>query len=114
MDFKKIPNKYRPIPFWSWNDKLDVLETEQQIEEMHIAGLGGFFMHARGGLQTEYMGEEWFQNIDASISKGQKYNMDAWAYDENGWPRGFCNGIVNSMGVEFQQKQIFYFPSPQL
>lgn len=106
MDFKKIPNKYRPIPFWSWNDKLDVLETEQQIEEMHIAGLGGFFMHARGGLQTEYMGEEWFQNIDASISKGQKYNMDAWAYDENGWPSGFGNGIVNSMGVEFQQKQI--------
>lgn len=20
MDFKNIPSKYRPIPFWSWND----------------------------------------------------------------------------------------------
>ena len=27
--------------------------------------IGGYFMHARGGLQTEYMGEEWFDNIAA-------------------------------------------------
>ncbi len=106
MNFKNIPNKYRPIPFWSWNDRLNVSETKQQIEEMHDAGLGGYFMHARGGLQTEYMGEEWFENIEASITQGAKLNMDAWAYDENGWPSGFGNGIVNSMGVEFQQKSI--------
>ena len=26
-DFKKIPKAYRPIPFWSWNEKLDTAET---------------------------------------------------------------------------------------
>ena len=63
MDFKNIEKKYRPIPFWSWNSKLDKDETIRQIEIMDKAGIGGYFMHARGGLTTEYMGEEWFDNI---------------------------------------------------
>lgn len=84
MDFHNIPNKYRPIPFWSWNEELNIDETKRQITLMHNAGLGGFFMHARGGLQTEYMGKDWFANVDASIEKAKSFSMDAWAYDENG------------------------------
>ena len=57
------PKKYRPIPFWSWNENLHTDETAWQIEQMEQAGIGGYFMHARGGLQTEYMGEEWMDNI---------------------------------------------------
>ncbi len=55
--------QYRPIPFWSWNDKLDPQELRNQINLMYDAGLGGYFMHARGGLLTEYMGEEWFDCV---------------------------------------------------
>ncbi len=104
MDFKDIPNKYRPIPFWSWNEKLDINETKEQIHKMDDVGIGGFFMHARGGLQTEYMGEEWFANIGAAIETAEQTGMGAWAYDENGWPSGFGNGYVNSKGVKYQQK----------
>ena len=57
-DIQNPPKKYRPIPFWSWNEKLDTEETKRQIGEMAKAGMGGFFMHARGGLQTEYLGDE--------------------------------------------------------
>ena len=106
MDFKNVPNKYRPIPFWSWNEKLDTEETSEQVRMMHEVGIGGFFMHARGGLQTEYMGEEWFENIDAASDAARKYGMGAWAYDENGWPSGFGNGAVNGLGVEYQQKYL--------
>lgn len=106
MDFKKISNKYRPIPFWSWNEKLDISETQSQIEQMNDAGIGGYFMHARGGLQTEYMGKEWFDNISAGVEMGKKLGMRAWAYDENGWPSGFGNGIVNGKGVKYQQKTL--------
>ena len=42
--------EYRPIPFWSWNEKLEPEELRRQVRAMHDAGLGGFFMHARGGL----------------------------------------------------------------
>ena len=102
--FKNIPNKYRPIPFWSWNEKLETNETKRQIELMKNVGIGGFIMHARGGLQTEYMGDEWFDNICSGIENAEKHNMYAWAYDENGWPSGFGDGKVNGLGEEYQQK----------
>ena len=63
MEFKNIEKKYRPVPFWSWNTELDVEETARQIGLMDEAGIGGYFMHARGGLTTEYMGKEWFDTM---------------------------------------------------
>ena len=106
MDFTFVPKEYRPIPFWSWNEKLEVAETKEQIRQMHGAGLGGFFMHARAGLQTPYMKEEWFENVAASIEEGRSRGMSPWAYDENGWPSGFGAGIVNGLGLEYQQKYL--------
>ncbi len=108
MDFKNVPKEYRPIPFWSWNEKLETEETREQIRKMNDAGIGGFFMHARGGLQTEYMGEEWFENIEASADEAEKTGMHAWAYDENGWPSGFGGGKVNGKGLKYQQKYLRY------
>lgn len=102
------PKKYRPIPFWSWNEKLHTDETAWQIDQMEKAGIGGYFMHARGGLQTEYMGEEWMDNIKCGVHEGEKRGMGAWGYDENGWPSGFGGGIVNGLGVKYQQKYLRY------
>ena len=106
MDFKNVSKKYRPIPFWSWNEKLEVKETAEQVHAMDDVGIGGFFMHARGGLQTEYMGKEWFDNVDSAVKTAEETGMGAWAYDENGWPSGFGNGYVNGKGVEYQQKYL--------
>ena len=108
MDFKNVSYEYRPIPFWSWNEKLRCEETIRQAKEMARAGMGGFFMHARGGLQTEYMGEEWFDNVGAAIKIAEESGIHPWAYDENGWPSGFGNGAVNGLGVEYQQKYLRY------
>lgn len=106
MNFKNIDKKYRPVPFWSWNEKLNVPETLRQVGLMDDAGIGGFFMHARGGLQTEYMGEEWFENVTACVDEAEERGMHAWAYDENGWPSGFGGGIVNGKGLKYQQKYL--------
>lgn len=113
MDIKHVPKEYRPIPFWSWNERLETEETRDQIRKMDEAGIGGFFMHARGGLQTPYMEEEWFENVDASIEEGQKRGMRPWAYDENGWPSGFGSGLVNGLGVEYQQKYLRMESEPE-
>ena len=93
-------------PFWSWNDKLRKEELVRQIELMKESGIEGFFMHARGGLKTEYMGKDWFDCIEACMDKADELNMDAWAYDENGWPSGFANGAVPKESVDFQQKRL--------
>ena len=102
--FDTVPVQYRPLPFWSWNDKLEPDELRRQIRAMHDAGLGGFFMHARGGLQTAYLSGEWMQCINASLDEAAKLGMEAWLYDENGWPSGFGGGLVSGMGEKFQQK----------
>lgn len=84
--------EYQSVPFWSWNDKLDKNILTRQIRWMKQQGIGGFFMHARGGLRTEYMSEEWMQCVDACIEAAREYGMQAWIYDENGWPSGFAGG----------------------
>ena len=90
----KMDNIYKPIPFWSWNDELDEKELIKQIEWMSENGIGGFFMHARGGLTTKYLGDKWFSCIEACLKKAKELNMEAYAYDENGWPSGFAGGAL--------------------
>ena len=105
-DLTNPPAQYRPIPFWSWNDKLDPEELRRQIREMKKAGLGGFFMHARGGLQTAYLSDEWMECVNACLDEAGKCGIDGWLYDENGWPSGFGGGLVNGLGVKYQQKYL--------
>ncbi len=89
-----IEASYRSLPFWSWNDKLEKEALLKQIAWMDQNGIGGFFMHARSGLQTEYMSEEWMECIAACAEEAKKRHMQAWLYDENGWPSGFAGGKV--------------------
>jgi hypothetical protein len=87
-------SKYRAKPFWAWNGKLEEEELHFQIDAMKKMGFGGFFMHSRTGLETEYMGEEWFRLIRSCAEYGAKTGMEAWLYDEDRWPSGTCGGLV--------------------
>ena len=85
-------DKYKAVPFWSWNNALDEEHLLRQIEEMHSVGIGGFIMHSRTGMSDEYLGEKWFSCIGACLKKARELGMNAWCYDENGWPSGFVGG----------------------
>ena len=92
LDVKEHAITHGSIPFWSWNDRLEEEELRRQIRVMHDLGMNGFFMHARGGLETEYLSDEWFSCVDACVDEARKLGMEAWSYDENGWPSGFAGG----------------------
>ncbi|MBR7132380.1 MAG: hypothetical protein IKD04_02500 [Clostridia bacterium] len=94
--FEKDLTKWKPVPFWSWNDKLEPEELCRQIDWMQRNEIGGFFMHARGGLKTEYLSDEWMNCIKTCADYAENLGMDAWAYDENGWPSGFAGGKLLS------------------
>jgi len=89
---------YRPLPFWSWNDKLDPDELRRQIHLMKQSGVGGYFMHARSGLKTDYLSPDWFDCIRTGIEAGDAAGLQPWVYDEEGWPSGFAGGKVNARG----------------
>ena len=100
------PKEYRAVPFWSWNDKLDPEFLKWQIQEMDKAGLGGYFMHARGGLETEYLGDEWMECIQACVEEGKALGMNSWCYDEEGWPSGFAGGAVTALGDKYHVRHL--------
>lgn len=85
---------YRAKPFWSWNGKLEGDELIRQIDIMKEMGFGGFFMHSRTGLETEYLGKEWFQLINECADYGHQEGLETWLYDEDRWPSGSAGGLV--------------------
>ena len=94
--FQSPSADYRGKPFWSWNGKLDKEELLRQIEFFRQMGMGGYFCHSRIGLITEYLGDEWFELINACADKGQELGMETWLYDEDRWPSGIAGGIVTA------------------
>lgn len=101
----KAENKYRGIPFWCWNGKLEKQEIIRQVHILKEMGFGGFFMHSRTGLVTEYLGDEWFELIRTATQEAEKLGMSAWLYDEDRWPSGTAGGEVTK-NPEFQMKSI--------
>ncbi len=85
---------YRGAPFWSWNGNLEPEELRKQIRLMKDAGMGGFFMHARTGLETPYLSRRWFECVKASVDEAAKHGMKAYIYDEDRWPSGSGGGTV--------------------
>ena len=107
-DILNVEHKeYQNIPFWSWNSKIEEEELVKQIVDMKSVGIGGFIMHARAGLSIEYLGEKWFSCIDACLKKAKELNMEAWIYDENGWPSGFAGGKLLE-NIDFRAQFLDY------
>ena len=73
---------------------------------MQEAGLGGAFMHARIGLETPYMGEEWMAAIRACVEESDTIGLHAWLYDEDCWPSGTGGGAVPALGEAYLQKKL--------
>ncbi|HUW57148.1 MAG TPA: glycosyl hydrolase [Planctomycetota bacterium] len=105
VTFRNPGKDYRSAPFWSWNDRMDPTEVRRQVRDMKAHGMGGFFMHSRFGLETEYMGPEWMQCIRAAVAEAKKIGMNAWLYDEDRWPSGSGGGMICAQSDEFKQKR---------
>jgi hypothetical protein len=103
--FRSPPAALRGKPFWSWNGRLDKDELLRQVEVMKEMGMGGAFMHSRTGLETEYLGEEWFGLINACSDKCEQEGLEGWLYDEDRWPSGTAGGIATK-ALEFRMRSI--------
>lgn len=84
-----------------WNAPLDPEEIRRQIRDMHDKHIGGFFIHSMpeefrpadfpGGMPG-YLSEYYLKMIRVAVECAAEYGMDAWLYDEGGWPSGTLNG----------------------
>lgn len=67
------------------------------------AGYRWLFMQARGGLQTEYMGKEWFNNVDVLVIHPQ---TTAWAMhnEKEEW-----SGKITDFSAEFVNDFLYFY-----
>lgn len=82
------PVHHAPFPFWFWNGTLDKKELVRQMALMREKGISEFLIHARSGLATRFLSEEWFDLVGAVIEEAARTGMKAWIYDEFNWPSG--------------------------
>ena len=92
--FQNPTSEYRGAPFWSWNGALKQETLEKQIDVMKAMGLGGYHIHSRIGLETEYLGEEFMRLVRHCEEYGAQKGMLTWLYDEDKWPSGAGGGRV--------------------
>lgn len=92
--FERPESKFRGAPFWAWNCRLDKDTVLRQVDVFKEMGLGGFTIHCRTGLATEYMGGEFMEIVRAVVEKARRLNMKVYLYDEDRWPSGFGGGKV--------------------
>lgn len=103
--FKNPTSEYRGTPFWSWNCKLNKEMLIEQIEFLKQMGFGGFHMHVRSGMATEYLSDEYMDLIKTCVDKAKNDDMLAWLYDEDRWSSGSAGGYVTRI-KKYRQKYV--------
>lgn len=110
MEIFENPGKeYRGTPFWAWNTKLDPSTVKGQVRQFKEMGMGGFYIHTRVGLDTEYMGPEYMDCVKLAVQTAKTEGLYACLYDEDRWPSGYGGGRVTCHS-EYRSRNILITP----
>lgn len=110
--FQNPTSEYRGAPFWSWNTKLEKDQLFRQIAHFKEMGFGGFHIHSRTGLATQYLGDEFMEMVKQCCDKAEQEGMLTWLYDEDRWSSGPAGGLVTK-NKQFRRKRLALFPEDQ-
>lgn len=106
QQFKNPDATYRPQPFWFLNHNFTKAELESQIQSMYEAGVGGVVLHARHGMQTPYLSEEFMDTLEFCTKECEKRDMVVWLYDEDNWPSGTLGGKLTRRHPEYRMRYL--------
>ncbi|KAH8909405.1 hypothetical protein BR93DRAFT_975679 [Coniochaeta sp. PMI_546] len=110
--FRRPTGEYRGCPLWAWNAKLEKGPMIRQIGYLKEMGFGGFHMHVRTGLDTEYMGEEFMNVVKTCVEVAEEMGMMACLYDDDRWPSGVAGGKVIEKYPEHKGKHLLFTTTP--
>ena len=98
--FSNPPSEYYPVPWWAWNGRLTPVKIHAHIKMMYDQGLREFFVFPLYGMETEYLGEDYFRDIEFTLNECRKLGMKIWIYDEFNWPSGMAGGRIPRLHPE--------------
>lgn len=86
--------EFRPAPLWVWHGDITREVVDVNLREFKDKGFGGFFIHPRYGLITQYMSDDWYDMVAYTLEVAEQLGLYVWLYDENSYPSGFAGGLV--------------------
>lgn len=110
--FQNPTSEYRGAPFWAWNCKLTSAAVQKQIGYFKEMGFGGFHIHARTGLATPYLGDEFMNLVKECVGRAEKEDMLVWLYDEDRYPSGAAGGLV-TRNPKYRQRYLKLTVTPE-
>lgn len=60
------------LSFWSWNSLIRTEEISRQLTEFADGYFDGVIIHARAGLETAYLSEDWFNAFGFAVSEAER------------------------------------------
>ena len=75
---------------WLHGESFDILEEE--IREMHNAGLRGFIAESRPF--PGYMEDHWWETLEFILSLAEKLGMQVMLFDDSHFPSGYADGKI--------------------
>lgn len=93
---ENIPSYITPL-FWQHGEDEEILREE--IRQMNENGIGGFIVESRP--HPDFLGEQWWHDLDAIIDEAGKRNMKVWFFDDCAYPSGFSAGKIRDNHPEY-------------
>ncbi len=108
--FRNPTGEFRSAPFWAWNgDVSDHALMKKQMDDFCDMGFGGFHIHARIGLTSEYLGADFMDSVKFCNRYASEKGMLTYLYDEDKWPSGYGGGRVTK---EYENRARYLLMSP--
>ncbi|MFH2026455.1 MAG: glycosyl hydrolase [bacterium] len=106
--FKNPPDEYLPWVYWFWNGEIDSAKIRFQLEEMKRSHtVSTVVLLAWEGLATEYLSDEWFDQVKYACDVAKEVGLNICLYDEWCWPSGHAGGIMLKNHPELRSKCLF-------
>lgn len=109
------PPEFSPAYFWSLNDKLEKTKLLEQLQDMVDCGVRSVCIHPLPkefrpqkfacNLEPEYLSDEYFLIISDLLNELNDKGLNAYMYDEGGWPSGGAAGRVMATDPESFSRQ---------
>jgi hypothetical protein len=98
---------YSVSGFWFWNDLITDEKTAEQLALMKRIHANQPVIHARFGLENEYLSEDWFARVQSAVDNCRQNGQKIWLYDENNWPSGNCSWTI-TRDEEFREHFLLF------
>ena len=95
---------FSPGYFWMWNAKLEPAKLIAQLEDMRAHGIRSVCIHPfpklfrlgkfDSDMEPDYLTPGYLEAFAQVVKRARELGMDAWLYDEGGWPSGGACGLV--------------------